>query len=119
MVKMSMTMNPDDEASQPPTESDELAVRESEIASLPGVIAELGKLGAGAVVTEQGLAQLFNRCTVSVKRAVIRGELPPPCRLFGSNAWTVGALVGHIERRLGEAAAKSQKLANKIRQLNP
>ena len=119
MMKMSMSMNPNDEVSQTPTESKELAVREPEIASHPGVIAELGKLGAGAVVTEQGVAQLFNRCTVSVKRAVIRGELPPPCRLFGSNAWTVGALVGHIERRLGEAAAKSQKLANKIRQLNP
>ena len=103
-------MNPEDEATQPDS---------SRIAELPGVITELGKLGAGAVVTEEGVAQLFNRCTVSVKRAVTRGELPPPCRLFGSNAWTVGALVGHIERRLEEAAAKSQKLANKIRQLNP
>ena len=112
-------MNPNDEAFHSPAEPNELAVRESEIASLPGVIAELGELGSGAVVTEEGVAQLFNRCTVSVKRAVIRGELPPPCRLFGSNAWTVGTLVGHIERRLGEAAEKSQKLANKIRQLNP
>ena len=75
MVKMSMAMNPNDEALHSPAKSDELAVREPDIASLPGVIAELGKLGTGAVVTEEGVAQLFNRCTVSVKRAVTRGEL--------------------------------------------
>ena len=84
MVKMSMSMNPNDEPLHSATESDELAVRESEIASLPGVIAELGKLGAGAVVTEEGVAQLFNRCTVSVKRAVIRGELAA-----SMGAWTM------------------------------
>jgi hypothetical protein len=86
---------------------------------LPGVIAALGELGPGAVVTEEGVAQLFGRCAVSVKRAVERGELPPPCRLFGSNAWTAGVLVAHIEHRLEEAAAEAQRLAAKIRKLNP
>ena len=90
-----------------------------ETAQLPGVIAALGEMKSGAVITEEGVAQLFNRCTASVKRAVQRGELPPPCRLFGSNAWTVGVLVGHIEGRLEQAAAEAQKLAAKIRKLNP
>ena len=99
------------------TPSEEAKV-EDEAVQLPGVIAALGEMKPGAVVTEEGVAHLFNRCTASVKRAVQRGELPPPCRLFGSNAWTVGVLVAHIECRLEQAAAEAQRLAAKIRQLN-
>ena len=51
--------------------------------ALPGVIALLGELKPGAVITEEGVARLFGRHATSVKRAVQRGELPPPCRLFG------------------------------------
>ena len=86
----------------------------NETVQLPGVIAALGELQSGAVVTEEGVAQLFGRCAASVKRAVARGELPPPTRLFGSSAWTVGVLVGHIESRLHQAAAEAQRLASKI-----
>ncbi len=85
---------------------------------LPGVIAELGELGAGAVVTEKGVAKLFNRCTTSVKRAVQRGELPPPCRLFKQNAWTAGALVQHIEKRLQQAAQQAEDVRRKIEKLS-
>ena len=100
------------------TASAELTEREETI-ELPGVIAALGEMKSGAVITEEGVAYLFGRCTASVKRAVVRGELPPPCRLFGSNAWTVGVLVGHIEHRLEQAAQEAQQLAAKIRTLNP
>lgn len=60
---------------------------------MSGIIRELGELKPGSIVTEQGIARLFHRQVVSVKRAVQRGELPPPCRLFGINVWTVGELV--------------------------
>ena len=90
-----------------------------ETVQLPGVIAALGELQPGAVVTEEGVAQLFGRCATSVKRAVARGELPPPTRIFGSSAWTVGVLVGHIENRLKEAAAEAKAVERKLRQLRP
>jgi hypothetical protein len=45
-------------------------MKPDEINDLPGVIPELGELGVGAVVTEQGLAALFNRHESSVKRAI-------------------------------------------------
>ena len=90
-----------------------------ETVRLPGVIAALGEMKSGAVITEEGVAQLFGRCTASVKRAVQRGELPAPCRLFGSNTWTVGVLVGHIEHRLEQAAAEAEAIERKIKQLSP
>ena len=88
-----------------------------ETVQLPGVIAALGELQPGAVVTEEGVAQLSGRCAASVKRAVARGELPPPTRMFGSSAWTVGVLVGHIENRLHQAAAEAQLAAVERRQV--
>ena len=85
----------------------------------PEIVAKLGELGSGAIITEEGVAKLFNRHPTSVKRAVTRGELPPPCRLFGRNAWTAGVLVKHIERRLAEAAKKAEQLSQKVRRLTP
>ncbi len=68
--------------------------------ALPGVIGALGKLTPNSIVSEEGAANMFGRHLVSIKRAVKRGELPPPTKLFGSKVWTVGALVKHIENRL-------------------
>ena len=86
---------------------------------LPGIIALLGELKPGAILTEAGVAGLFRRHVASVKRAVQRGELPPPCRLFGSNAWTAGSLVKHIEQRLAEAAKEAEGMARKLARLAP
>jgi hypothetical protein len=100
------------------TASAELTEREETI-ELPGVIAALGDMKSRTVITEEGIARLFGRCTTTVKRAVERGELPPPCRLFGQNTWTVGVLMGHIENRLEEAAAEKAAFERKIKQLSP
>lgn len=87
--------------------------------SLPGIIAALGAMPPGTIVTEEGLAHLFNRHVVSVKRAVERGELPPPCRLFGARVWTAGALIRYIEHRLAAAAKEAARDAERIRNLSP
>ena len=46
--------------------------------SFPGVVAELGELKPGSIISEEGMARLFHRHAVSVKRAVQLGEFPPP-----------------------------------------
>ena len=84
-----------------------------------GVIVELGQLGSGAVISEKGMSQLFRRHPTSVKRAVERGEIPPPFRLFGRNTWTAGALVRHFEGLLEDAAKEAEEMKSKIRKLSP
>lgn len=79
--------------------------------SLPGIVAILGELGPGALVTEKGLAGLLGCHPVSVGRAVKRGELPVPVKMFGKRTWTVGAIVRHIEERLAKAAKEASILA--------
>jgi hypothetical protein len=78
------------------------------------IVPELGALGAGAIVTEAGLAKLLHRHPTSIKRAVDRGELPEPCRMLGAPCWTVGVIVRHIEARLAEAAREAEQTARRI-----
>jgi len=79
----------------------------------------LGELKPGTVITEEGIAHMFQRHVVSVKRAVQRGELPPPCRLFGANVWTAGALIRYIEARLDQAAQEAARDAQRMQNLSP
>jgi hypothetical protein len=83
--------------------------------SLPGVIAALAALHPSAIVTEEGIAHLFNRHVVSVKRAVERGELPPPCTLFGSRVWVVDVILTHIRKRLEQAAKEAERDTQRIK----
>ena len=78
--------------------------------NIPGIVAELGELKDGAVVFEEALARMFDRHPVSIQRAVQRGELPPPTRLLGRNAWTVGAILRHLEGRQEQAAKEKERI---------
>jgi hypothetical protein len=89
------------------------------VADLPGVMETLGKLEPGAIVNEEGIAKMFDRHPTSVKRAVHRGELPPPTRLFGSNTWTAGVLIQHIEARLAEALKEHDDTILRLERLSP
>ena len=64
--------------------------------SLSGVIAALDEMKPGTIVTEEGLAQFFKRHVVSITRAVERGELPLPSRLFAARV----KKEGHYHRTL-------------------
>ena len=90
----------------------------TDLNSLPGIIAALGELKSGSIITEEGVASLFNRHITSVKRAVQRGELPPPCRLFGAGVWTAGAIVRHIEQRLEQAAKDAKRTKERLENLS-
>jgi len=67
--------------------------------AVAGVVRELGAWPAGTVISKNALARMFHRHPVSIMRAVDRGELPPPIRLFGKGQWTAGALLSHLEAR--------------------
>ncbi len=77
----------------------------------PGIYVELGKLPPATLITESGLAGMLGKaCRESIKRAIGRGELPPPIKLMGKNGWTVGRIVQHIEERLDAEGRKISRL---------
>jgi hypothetical protein len=84
-----------------------------------GIVRELGDLPPGAIVEEEALARMFGRHAVSVKRAVERGELPPPVRMFGKPCWTAGAVLAHVEARLEAAKREAEQEAARIARLSP
>lgn len=78
----------------------EVPISKVDLSNPDWVIRDLETLGPGVIVTDKALARIFNRSTASIKRAVERGELPPSTKLLGSQRWTVGAILVHIEERL-------------------
>ena len=91
----------------------------SELDDLPGVWRELGDLPPGAIITERGLARVFRRSQATIKRAVQRGELPPSTRLLGVPAWTVGAILRHVEARLEAEQKDANRTKRRIAELSP
>ncbi len=84
-----------------------------------GIVRELGDLPPGTIVSEEGLARIFDRHPVSIKRAIQRGELPPPTRLFGGSVWIVDTILNHIGLRLEDAKKDFLRDQKKIQGLRP
>ncbi len=68
-----------------------------------------------SLVFEDDIAQHFDRCSRTVKRAVLKGELPPPTKLFGQPVWTVGSILKHIESRLEVELVAKAELQERIK----
>jgi hypothetical protein len=93
--------------------------RHARLAAAMSVQRELADLPEGAIVTEEALARMFSRHSVSIKRAVRRGELPPPVRLMGEPVWTVGTLLRHLEARLEVARIDHERKNARAHKLSP
>lgn len=74
----------------------------------------IGDLPDPSIVSEKDLARWSRKHPTSIKRAIKRGELPVPVRLFGGNVWTVKVLRDHFENRLLEAANDAGKTKQTI-----
>ena len=70
------------------------------ISDQSGVIARLGELPRGALVSPQALAAVFRCHQETIRRAIDSGLLPPPLPLPGGKYWTTGFILDHIENRL-------------------
>ncbi len=83
-----------------------------------GIIAALAELPPDTIIDEAGLARIFHRHPVSIKRAIRRGELPPGVRLFGKQTWTARAVLDHLDKRLAKAKEETERFEQKIRRLS-
>lgn len=86
---------------------------------VPSYWSELGDLSEDTVISEGNLADMLGKHRVSIKRAVKRGELPPPTRLMGKPVWTVSAIRKHLNGRLDDAKREYEQLDARLAKLNP
>ena len=87
---------------------------EEQVSEHQGVITELGDVPRCAIVFEDALTGNFDRCPASIKRAVGRGQIPEPMRIFGKNAWLVDVLLQHSEALHQEGARDRAERDRKI-----
>ena len=73
-------------------------------------------LGEETILFQADLARIFGRNDTSIWRAVERGELPPPIKLFGKNAWTPRSIIRHLEDALKSAADKRDRERGELEQ---
>jgi len=83
------------------------------------IVKDLAELPSGAIIGVEALAQMFNRCSKSIERAVERGEFPQPIRILGKRCWTAGVIQEHITNRLKSAQQKAKKEGERIALLSP
>ena len=83
-----------------------------------GIVAILAEMPPEAIIDEAGLARIFGRHPVSIKRAVKRHELPPGVRLFGKPTWTARAVLDHLNHRLEAAKRDKERLQRRISELS-
>jgi len=86
----------------------------------------LGSYKPEDVISEQTLCKLLDRCRVSIRRMVNKGELPAPTKLSGRRCWTVATLTAFFQVRLEQARREQErtrrdreKLARKVAELRP
>jgi hypothetical protein len=85
----------------------------------PGVLTSLADLPEKALLDETAMAQAFNVCAKTVRRMVMRHELPPPIRVSGRSMWFAGRVLNYLES-LAEATEKeAEQHAAKIRRISP
>ena len=79
----------------------------------------LALLPPQTLISESKLAQMAGRHVTSVKRAIQRGELPPPVPLFGASVWTVAVILEHINARLEAERTAAAQTARRVQHLRP
>jgi hypothetical protein len=81
------------------------------------IMTALAELPPHALISEHKMAQLVGRHVSSVKRAVQRGELPPPVSWFGVHIWTVAVILEHISTRLEAERKATAQTASRVQHL--
>jgi len=100
---------------QPPAASE----IEAQTADTPGVTDALARLPGNTILTLPAVARIFGRSPKSIYRAIRRGELPPPTRLFGKASWTAGSILAHVQNRLERVKVEAEREARRLAQIAP
>jgi len=80
------------------------------------IISSLAELNENAIIPEKALADIFSCSTITIKRAVDRGELPQPIRMFAKPSWTAGNILRHVNTRLEEAQREAEEERKRLAQ---
>jgi len=84
-----------------------------------GIITALAELPAEALVDEAALSRAFGVCARTIRRMVVRFELPPPIRMAGRSMWLAGNVIAWLKDMAEHAEKDARKAAERIRRNIP
>ena len=73
------------------------------------IIVEFAELPPGALLTLNGMAQVFGKSPRTIMRAVDEGRLPKPFRIFSEHCWRAGEVDKFLLRRMQEAQQRNME----------
>jgi len=80
---------------------------------------DLGAFDPDTLLDLGGLCGLFRCCSRSIRRMIMKGELPPPVRLGVRQVWQVGRITSWIAARAAVAEKSAARAQAKIAKLCP
>lgn len=80
-----------------------------------GIVTGLAELPREAILDEPALAKIFGVAPRTIKRMVVRHELPPPILLASKRCWKVGAILDWISASIKRTEKDAQR---QVRRLN-
>ncbi len=72
---------------------------------------DLATLPSGTLLDERALARCLQVSPRTLRRMVVRGELPPGIRLGGRTVWIAGRVLEHLNARAERIARQAEKNA--------
>ena len=84
----------------------------------PAIYGRLNDLKPFDLLTYDGMRDLFQcESDKTIERAVDRGELPLPIKLFGNHIWLAATLLNHLEGRAKSVIDEHNDAQNKVKHL--
>lgn len=83
------------------------------------LIEVLANLPEKAILDEKRLASVLGVTPRTVRRMVVRFELPPPVRLAGRSVWMAGHVLAHIQAAAERALSNAERQARRLHHLGP
>ena len=86
----------------------------------PGILIDtLARLPEKTILDEARLAHILQVSARTVRRMVMRFELPPSTKLAGRSVWMAGNVLAHIEAGMQRSERDAERYARRIRDLSP
>lgn len=82
--------------------------------NMGSVIDTLARMEARTLLNEIALAHALGVSTRTVRRLVVRNEIPPGVKLGARRVWLAGDVLGHVQRRADKAAREAERTARRI-----
>ncbi len=84
-----------------------------------GEVICLAGLDPDAILDETALAGALGVCVRTLRRMVVRHELPPPFKAAGRSRWFAGRVLEHFKRAAERKEKEAERAAAKIRSISP